>query len=173
MKKIIVIISLLLMGAVMSACSEGGGSGPSGESSNPPTESANLPSGSTETTGETMDEKVMTLRIDGEKVDVRWEDNQTVKELKDYLTGHTITVNSHRYGGFEQVGDLPQDFPGSDVQMTTKPGDIVLYSGNQLVVFFGSNSWRYTKLGHILDLSDNELTNLLNFETATIVISLE
>ena len=58
-------------------------------------------------------------------------------------------MNTSAYGGFEQVGSLPQSFSRSDVQMTTQPGDIVLYSGNQLVIFFGSNSWSYTRLGHI------------------------
>ena len=60
-----------------------------------------------------------------------------------------IEVFASRYGGFEQVGSLPQSFSRSDAQMTTQPGDIVLYSGNQLVIFFGSNSWSYTRLGHI------------------------
>ena len=73
-------------------------------------------------------------------------------------------MNTSAYGGFEQVGSLPQSFSRSDAQMTTQPGDIVLYSGNQLVIFFGSNSWSYTKLGHISGLSADELAALLDKE---------
>ena len=64
------------------------------------------------------------------------------------------------YGGFEQVGSIGQSISRDDKQITTEFGDIVLYSGNQIVVFYGSNSWAYTKLGHI-DLSEEELTQLL------------
>lgn len=65
---------------------------------------------------------------------------------------------------------LPQNFSRSDVQITTEPGDIVLYSGNQLVVFFGSNSWSYTKLGHIEGLSEQELLELLDADSSVIEI---
>lgn len=83
-----------------------------------------------------------------------------------------IVVNSTCYGGFEQVGSLPQDFARDDVQMITDPGDLVLYSGNQLVVFFGSNSWSYTKLGHI-HLSVEELAELLDRDAVVLEIKLQ
>ena len=76
------------------------------------------------------------LIVNGMALDVSWEDNETVEELLVYAQNGTITVNTTIYGGFEQVGSLPQSFSRNDVQMTTEPGDIVLYSGNQLVVFF-------------------------------------
>ena len=79
-------------------------------------------------------------------------------------------ISASRYGGFEQVGSLPQSFSRSDAQMPTQPGDIVLYSGNQLVIFFDSNSWNYTRLGRIEGLSTNELTTLLDKDIAVIEI---
>ena len=82
-------------------------------------------------------------------------------------------MNTTAYGGFEQVGSLPQSFSRSDTQMTAQPGDIVLYSGNQLVVFFGSNSWSYTKLGHISGLSADELAALLNKEQTVIELQIK
>ena len=110
------------------------------------------------------------LSIDGTPVTVLWEDNETVSELLTVVQNGAIEVSVSRYGGFEQVGSLPQSFSRSDVQMTTQPGDIVLYSGNQLVIFFGSNSWSYTRLGHIEGLSTGELTALLDKDTAVIEI---
>lgn len=118
----------------------------------------------------TLEENEMTLSINGREVTVSWENNKSVAALAAYVENKKITVHTTRYGGFEQVGSLPQSFTRSDVQMTTEPGDIVLYSGNQIVLFFGSNSWSYTKLGHMDGLSGEELSELLGNDTAEIVI---
>lgn len=117
-------------------------------------------------------EPMLFLTIDGTAVDIQWENNAAVAELS-ALAQNAITVNTSAYGGFEQVGSLPQRFSRSDVQMTTQPGDIVLYSGNQLVVFFGSNSWSYTKLGHINGLSSDELAALLDQEQTVIAFQIK
>ena len=77
------------------------------------------------------------------------------------------------YGGFEQVGSIGTSLPRNDVQTTTTAGDIVLYSGNQMVVFYGSNSWAYTKLGHITDQDTAEMTQLLGNGDVVITVSLE
>ena len=111
------------------------------------------------------------LSIDGTPVTVLWEDNETVSELLTAVQNGAIEVSASRYGGFEQVGSLPQSFSRNDVQTTTQPGDIVLYSGNQLFIFFGSNSWSYTRLGHIDGLSTDELTALLDQDTVTFELS--
>ena len=112
-------------------------------------------------TGEVITEEAketaMTLSIDGKEMPVTWEDNASVNELKEICP---LKVNMSMYGGFEQVGSIGQSISRDDKQITTEFGDIVLYSGNQIVVFYGSNSWSYTKLGHI-DLSEEELTQLL------------
>ena len=77
------------------------------------------------------------------------------------------------YGGFEQVGSIGQSLPRNDKQITTEPGDIVLYSGNQIVVFYGSNSWSYTKLGHITEQDIGRMTELLNSGDVMITLSVE
>ena len=102
-------------------------------------------------------ETAMKLSIDGKEMPITWEDNASVNELKEICP---LKVNMSMYGGFEQVGSIGQSISRDDKQITTEFGDIVLYSGNQIVVFYGSNSWAYTKLGHI-DLSEEELTQLL------------
>lgn len=112
------------------------------------------------------------LSINGTVLNVQWEENETTHELFAYVRNERITVNTTIYGSFEQVGSLPQSFSRNDVPITTQPGDVVLYSGNQLVLFFGSNSWSYTKLGHI-NLPVAELTELLNRDEAVIEIKLQ
>lgn len=133
--------------------------------------SAQAPAEGITATEKIIPEQTLTLTIDGAAVDVQWEDNDAVADLLVLAQDTPVVVNTSAYGGFEQVGSLPQSLSRSDVQMTTQPGDIVLYSGNQLVVFFGSNSWSYTKLGHITGLSDDALMSLLGKETANVRFS--
>ncbi|RLP06247.1 hypothetical protein D9T14_12580 [Propionibacterium australiense] len=104
---------------------------------------------------------MLTLSIDGRDVDVAWEDNETVRALADAATDEPVTVQMSRYGGFEQVGGLGFDLPHDDERITTAAGDIVLYTGDQIVVFYGSNTWEYTRLGRIQGMSDDELGALL------------
>lgn len=129
-----------------------------------------LPPSEIETIPNQQEDEKMVLSINGISLEVQWEENETVVELLAYVQRETITVNTSVYGGFEQVGGLPQSFSRNDVQIATEPGDIVLYSGNQLVVFFESNSWSYTKLGHIEGLSEQELSELLDTDSAVIEI---
>lgn len=80
----------------------------------------------------------LTLRIDGIEVDVIWADNDSVEALKN-LAKDRLTINMSNYGGFEQVGSIGSTFPSSDIRITTNPVDIVLYSSNQIVLFYDSN----------------------------------
>ncbi|MDE6235987.1 MAG: hypothetical protein K2M56_09585, partial [Muribaculaceae bacterium] len=77
------------------------------------------------------------------------------------------------YGGFEKVGALPQSFPTSNTQITTMPGDIMLYQGNQMVIFYGSNSWSYTRLGKIDGATASNLRQFLGNGNITLVLSLQ
>lgn len=77
------------------------------------------------------------------------------------------------YGDFEQVGSIGTSIPRNDVQTTAQAGDIVLYSGSNIVVFYGSNSWAYTRLGRITNLTDAEFTDLLSNGDAAIILSTE
>ena len=83
-------------------------------------------------------------------------DTVAAKELIELLKQETITIEMEDYAGFEKVGSLGRSLTTSDVQTTTKAGDMVLYNGNNIVIFYGSNSWSYTRLGHIDDLSNWE-----------------
>ncbi len=112
------------------------------------------------------EETAMILRIDGTEVPVTWEENESVQAL---FALAPLTIEMSMYGGFEQVGPIGSSLPRNDRQTTTAPGDLVLYSGNQLVVFYGTNSWAYTRLGHV-DLTKAELTALLSAHDVTITL---
>ncbi len=114
---------------------------------------------------------MLELAINGAPVSVKWEDNESVQALRELAAKEPITVQMSMYGGFEQVGSIGTDLPQNNVQTTTSSGDIVLYSGNQMVVFYGSNTWAYTRLGHITDKTQAELTELLSNGNVTITLS--
>ena len=111
----------------------------------------------------------MTMKIGDTEVNVIWEDNASVDALKK-LASSGLTIQMSMYGGFEQVGSIGQSIVRDDRQTTTSAGDIVLYSGDRLVVFYGSNSWAYTRLGKI-DLPKDKLTELLGSGDVTITLT--
>ena len=121
--------------------------------------------------GEVQQEKMLKMKIGDTPVTVAWEDNDAVAALKEYCRDQILTIPMSMYGGFEQVGSIGTNLTQNDVQTTTQPGDIVLYSGNQIVVFYGSNSWAYTRLGHISDKSQDDLTALLSNGDISISLS--
>lgn len=112
----------------------------------------------------------LVMKIGSTVVDVTWEENASVEDLKK-LAASGLTIQMSMYGGFEQVGPIGQSIARDDKQTTTEPGDIVLYSGNQIVVFYGSNSWSYTRLGKI-NLTEKELKDLLSNGDVTVTLSL-
>ena len=126
-------------------------------------------------TGVISDEEensAMVMKIGDTPVQVIWEDNESVEALKELIGDSDLNIQMSMYGGFEQVGSIGQSLPRNDAQTTTKAGDIVLYSGNQMVVFYGSNSWAYTRLGHISDKNEDELAELLGNGDVTITIEM-
>ena len=123
-------------------------------------------------TAESEAESVLILTIDGVEIPVNWESNESVEALKALVSERPLTVQMSMYGGFEQVGSLGSSLPRNDVQTNTGYGDIVLYSGNQIVIFYGSNSWAYTRMGHIPDKTQAEMRELLGHHDVTVTLSL-
>ena len=115
---------------------------------------------------------VLCMTIGTTAVAADWEDNASVRALRELCRESPLTISMSMYGGFEQVGSIGVSLPRDDTQTTTSAGDIVLYSGSQLVLFYGSNAWAYTRLGHISDRSAEELTTLLGQGDVTVTLSL-
>lgn len=119
----------------------------------------------------TVAETEMKMFINDTPVTVEWEDNESVASLKESVKNNPLMIQMSMYGGFEQVGALGITLPRNDTRITTQPGDVILYSGNQMVVFYGSNTWGYTRLGRISDKTQDELTKLLSKGSVTITIT--
>lgn len=103
--------------------------------------------------GEEDIEMKMNVQIGTSVFTATMEDNAAVDALVEMMREAPVTIQMSDYAGFEKVGPLGTGLPISNHQTTTQAGDIVLYQGNQIVIFYGSNSWSYTRLGRIDDLT--------------------
>lgn len=162
MKKMLIMILTIALIVVPAACSG------DKETQEP------VGSGETQKTGNNEEEKGMigmTLKINGEEVNVKWEDNESVRALANLVSEGPVTIDTSLYGGFEQVGGLGTTLPNNDVNTTTEPGDIVLYNGSSIVVFFGTNTWAYTRLGRIEGKSEDELKDMLGGNNVVLTIA--
>ena len=110
------------------------------------------------------------VKVENHTFQANVESNSAVDAFVDMMRESPITIRMSDYGGFEKVGSLGESLPTSDRQTTTEAGDIVLYSGNQIVIFYGTNSWSYTRLGHVDDLDGWE--EALGNEDVTVTFSL-
>lgn len=115
----------------------------------------------------------MKMKIGDTEVSVDWEKNPAVDALAELTAGKWYEIPMSMYGGFEQVGAIGTELPAEDSETVTEAGDIVLYSGDQIVVFYGSNSWAYTRLGHIRGKSAEDMAELLGNGDVTISLMTE
>ena len=122
-------------------------------------------------TNTTMPETIK-ITVSGKTLPVKIEDNKATKALVAALSEASITYEAHDYGGFEKVGPLGLTLPANNSQITTQPGDVILYSGNQIVLFYGSNTWSYTRLGKIQYESLDELKSFLKAGEGNISVTL-
>ena len=118
-----------------------------------------------------MTDKIQ-LTISGTTLPVLIEDNVATRALVAALRDGAITYTARDYGGFEKVGALGRSLPTSDTDITTQAGDVILYNGDNIVLFYGSNSWSYTRLGKIQYKTLNELKSFLKAGGGNISVTL-
>ena len=139
----------LLSAALTAALLAGCAGGLSSEAVSGPASSAPASS----TTQKEESSMTIQLQVNGSTFTAALEQNAAARALVELLKEQPLTIQMQNYGGFEKVGSLGESLPASDQQTTTQPGDIVLYQGDQIVIFYGSNSWSYTRLGRVDDLT--------------------
>ena len=113
------------------------------------------------------------ISVNGQELTASFADSTAAKELAEKLKTEPITVTLNEYGGFEKVGKLPWSLTRTDASTETEPCDIMLYQGNQMTIFYDSNSWSYTKLGHIDNTTQEELKALFGEGDITVTLSLK
>ena len=110
-----------------------------------------------------MESNTIRLTIKGGKTfTATLENNASAQALKDRLSKGSITVEMNDYGDMEKVGPLGFSLPRTDRQTTTRPGDIILYLGNNLVIYYDTNSWNFTRIGRVNGINTRgEMLDLL------------
>lgn len=115
---------------------------------------------------------IMNITINNNVLEVSLANNATTRALKEHLQTGSVTYSSSSYGNFETVGNIGFSLPTNDTNTTTQAGDVILYQGNQICIFYGSNTWSYTRIGRITNASQSELRDLLSSGTVNITLSL-
>lgn len=162
-------VVLLALMMILSLCGCGGSESAGSE------EDSNTSSSQDETAVTDHEAKadLLLLETGGQTLEVELEDNEAARALKELVGEDGLKLNLEEYGGFEKVGPLPEALPESDEQMNTVPGDIVLYQGNQISLFYGENSWSYTKLGHVKDADAEQLREILGDGDVEVILKAE
>lgn len=111
------------------------------------------------------------ISVNGTELTATLEDNSSAQALTELLKQGNITVDMSDYGNFEKVGNLPQSLPKNDEKITTVPGDIILYQGNKITIYYAENTWDFTKLGHINNITQEELKAILGDGDITVTLS--
>lgn len=115
----------------------------------------------------------MYIYSNGNRIEAALEGSEAATALVGRLEEGDVVYTADDYGGFEKVGALGFGLPASDERITTHAGDIMLYNGNQIVIFYGSNSWAYTRLGRVTGLNGEELKAALGEGRQTVRLSLK
>lgn len=163
------VLCMLLAAFSLSAC--GGGEAPT-DSDVPASseEEAAKPQQPTEAEP-SQEESALKISVGGHELLATFEDNSSAEEFKELLEQGPLTIEMEDYGGFEKVGPLGTSLTRNDTQITTQPGDVILYQGNQITIYYGTNSWSFTRLARI----DNPagLQEKLGSGTISVTFSLE
>jgi hypothetical protein len=114
----------------------------------------------------------MNIQIGDKMLTATLVENSSVSALKEILAKRPITINMRDYGSMEKVGPLGIDLPRNDQQITTEAGDIILYQGNALAIYYAPNSWNFTRIGKIDNVNSEMMKEILGDRNVTLTISL-
>ena len=126
----------------------------------------------TETTVPEGTDRMFYAHVNGSVLPILASDNSSADAFLDFLRTGDITIEMHDYGSFEKVGPLGTTLPRNDEQITTEPGDVILYQGNQVTIYYDVNSWSFTRIGRVQGLSQAELREILGDGNAAVTFSL-
>ena len=117
-------------------------------------------------------DRMFYAHVNGKVLKILAAENSSADAFLDLLKSGDVTVEMHDYGSFEKVGPLGTTLPRNDEQITTEPGDVILYQGDQITIYYDVNSWSFTRLGKVQDLSQAELKEILGSGNVTVTFSL-
>lgn len=147
------ILYLILAVLGLSAC--GNGSSPT-DSAPPPSQSviSQQESSQSQDNSSSQEEPMLKITVGDQELLATFADNRSAEEFRDLLAQGPVTISMDDYGGFEKVGSLGTTLTRNDTRITTQPGDVILYQGNQITIYYGTNTWNFTRLAKINDSTD-------------------
>lgn len=166
------ILTMLLAILGLSACSAS--EVPAAPVTPPPTQAVVSEQETPSPSGETAsgeEENKLKITVGDEELLATFEDTPSAEAFRDLLAQGPVTVEMDDYGGFEKVGPLGTTLTRSDERITTQPGDVILYQGNQITIYYGTNTWSFTRLAKIDDPTN--LREKLGDGTVSVTFSLE
>ena len=125
-----------------------------------------------QTVQESKEEAVMKINIGGREFTAKLSDNSSVKALKELMKEGPLTLEMSDYANMEKGAELSTSLPQNNVPMNTVPGDIILYQGRTLVIYYDTNSWSLTPIGKIENVSADELRKILGKGNVTVTFSI-
>lgn len=123
-------------------------------------------------TAQTMADEKLNITIGNETRTVVLVDNVGTRAMIAALHAGSITFTAHDYGDFEKVGALGQSLPTDDHKINTSAGDVVLYNGNNICIFYGSNTWSYTRIGRLENMSADEVRRFVRADEGQVEVTL-
>jgi len=165
MKKILSLLTVLCL--AFSAC------GSNDDEDVTPVEPQNIIQNVEQQTNTEIPMDKLLITINGKTLTADFADNSSAKSLAEALAKSSITYQADDYGNFEKVGDLGQSFPNNDENITTEPGDIILYQGHNLCIYYAQNTWSFTRIAKIKGVSKDELKEFLSEGEITVTLSVE
>ncbi|WP_295683022.1 cyclophilin-like fold protein [uncultured Fibrobacter sp.] len=165
MKKLFAFIATLLLFA---ACSSDAASFVK------PTQSeAQTPKSSASSSAQTEPPVKIKIHVNDTTFTATLKENSSAKAFAEFLTQGDLTLDMHDYGSFEKVADLPRSFPRNDKQIDTDAGDIILYQGNSITIYYDKNSWNFTRLARIDNVNKKRLQQILGKGNVKATFSVE
>ena len=120
----------------------------------------------------TMD-NVFYAHIGDSTLEISAADNSSAKAFIELLGSKDVTIDMHDYSKFEKVGDIGTELPTNDENITTEPGDVILYQGTSITIYYDTNTWDFTRLGKIQNITQQELKDILGDDNVTVTFSLK
>lgn len=121
----------------------------------------------------TMKDRIKLIVNNGKIFTAKLENNSSARALKEILEKGDISIQMQDYANMEKVGPIGKTLPRNDTQITTAPGDLILYQGKYFVIYYVPNSWNFTRLGKIENINENKLKSALGEGDATLILSIK
>ncbi len=134
---------------------------------------AQTPKSSANSSAQTEATVKLKIHVNDTAFTATFEENSSAKAFAEFLAQGDLTLDMHDYGSFEKVADLPRSFPRNDKQIDTDAGDIILYQGNSITIYYDKNSWNFTRLARIDNVNKKRLQQILGKGNVKATFSVE